>query len=138
MDISPASPAIAEALRQCGAMAVTRVGSPCVVPLVVDQRMAEVGVRCVPVEERLGGLYAQAFVRVDVVAWARRNGEASATDAWLAQQDAALGVLVAPWAGNPAPMHGMRLAVQRGADGVHIQTDKGGRWRSSRWTVRQA
>ncbi len=138
MDIAPASPAIAEALRQCGAMAVARVGHACVVPLVVDHRSVEVGVRCVPADDRTAGLYAQAFIRVDLNAWSRRGGDASATDPWLAQQDAALGVLVAPWAGHPAPMHGMRLAVVRGDDGVHIQTAKGGRWRESRWTVRQA
>lgn len=137
MDIAPAALIIAEAVRQCGAMAVAKPGTPCVVPLVVDNRIVEVGVRCVSPDERFAGLYAQAFIRVDVSAWTRRGGDAAETDAWLQRQEPALGVLVVPWAGHPAPLHGMRLALARGDDGVHVQTSKSGRWRESRWTVRQ-
>lgn len=133
---------LAEAVRQCGATAAARIGHASTAQATVAMRLCEAGVRCVPLADRVGpltGTVAQAFLRVDLQAWARKDGtpDPAQVDAFIRTQEPALGVLVAPWAGYPAPFHGMRLAVVRGPDGLHLATSKNGRWRESRWIVRE-
>jgi len=138
MILGDASPSIAEALRQCGAFAVAFPGTPRVAEVLVDRAVCEVGVQCASAEDRIGpnaSILARVFLRTDIRSW-ERAGSPMPLDAFLQRHEAAVGVLVEPWSGYPAPLAGCVLAVVRGDHGTHIHTSKNGRWRESRWIVR--
>lgn len=142
MNTAPASDTTCHALRGLGFKASATPGTPASMDVMLAPHTLLCAVIVLPPTDRVGpmaGVVARSSLRVGIKAASALGLTGAQVDAWLAQQEPALGVLVQDWQGMPPPFPGRRLRIHTaGGDPLHHETTSDGKWRLSRWLVCEA